>query len=144
MSASHEGSAQPAPPGSTSQPSPLHLQEGATCGSVGMTVPPNRTPIDDNAALDNVEPTKSKETTDVSSSSSINKPPAFVERKRVFWIIPIPKRMRYHPDRPFHFSLATNYLFAFVCYYFRRIFLCEYADTSHFSRPLLSPWPTCR
>lgn len=28
------------------------------------------------------------------------------------WVLPVPKRLRYHPDRPFPFGLALNFLFA--------------------------------
>lgn len=44
-----------------------------------------------------------------------DKPADFQERTCDFLFLPIPKSRRYNPDKPFHFSMATNYLFAFVC-----------------------------
>lgn len=75
-------------------------------------------------------------------SSSVKAAP-FKERKRDFWFLPIPKRVRYHPDRPFVFSLAMNYLFAFVC----RIVHCDhYGNTllTTFCRLQLLLWLICR
>jgi hypothetical protein len=36
-----------------------------------------------------------------------------------FGILPIPKRLRYDPDKPFHFGLLLNVLFGFVVYLVR-------------------------
>ena len=32
-----------------------------------------------------------------------------------FGILPIPKRLRYDPDKPFHFGLLLNLSFGFAC-----------------------------
>lgn len=96
--------------GSTSdlpQEAPRQSQDGTG----GTDIPAS---IVDTANGVSSEATKSKEREDASLSSSIIKPAPFQERTRDFWILPIPKRVRYHPDRPFVFSLAMNYLFAFV------------------------------
>lgn len=94
--------------------------DGATLAARTIEEPSTATTttIDDNAGgtANNIESTKSKELEGVMAGPAppVVPPPLFVERKRDFWVIPIPTNMRYHPDRPFHFSLATNYLFAFV------------------------------
>lgn len=114
----------PEPPSVPSElaapPTTLEQEEDGATGSTKAPVAASAissiTVDNASAGLADVEASKSKELEDVAtaSSSTAEKTPAFVERKRDFWIIPIPKKMRYHPDRPFHFSLATNYLFAFV------------------------------
>ncbi|VDC02293.1 unnamed protein product [Peniophora sp. CBMAI 1063] len=50
----------------------------------------------------------------VPSAGDIASPPqaSYVPRKRDFGFLPIPKRLRYDPARPTHFSQALNYLFA--------------------------------
>ena len=41
-------------------------------------------------------------------------PAPFVQHTRDFGIIPIPKHLRYHPDKPFHFGLGLNIAFGFA------------------------------
>lgn len=36
------------------------------------------------------------------------------ERARDLGFLPIPKRLRYHPDRPFHFGVLLNIAFGFA------------------------------
>ncbi|KAJ2921848.1 hypothetical protein H1R20_g15247, partial [Candolleomyces eurysporus] len=38
----------------------------------------------------------------------------FVQHTRDFGLIPIPKHLRYHPDKPFHFGLGLNIAFGFA------------------------------
>jgi hypothetical protein len=66
----------------------------------------------------------------------------FQERKMDFWFLPIPKSRRFHPDRPFEFSMATNYLFAFVS----ELRLLRYTVRllTILCRPLHSQWRICK
>lgn len=117
---------------------PPQQKQEATSGTSSNV--PDCTPADSESS---VTAEKSKDGEGVSSGSSIEKPSPFKERTRDFWILPIPKRVRYHPDRPFVFSIAMNYLFAFVS--------CERPCSSLAMRSLTLtcrhrhlPLPTCR
>lgn len=71
-------------------------------------------------------PMDSRTSTTVSAESSVTKakeeevvkqeesPPPFIQHTRDFGIIPIPKHLRYHPDKPFHFGLGLNIAFGFA------------------------------
>lgn len=64
------------------------------------------------------------------------------------FFLPVPKRLRYHPDRPFHFGLALNFLFAAAStatvanLYYAQPILSYLSDTFNVSYDEISLAPT--